>query len=298
MRNIERRHQLYGRVSLLGRALGHETRLELLELLSQCPQTVEKLAATLDHDVKAVSAHLKVLAKAGLVAATREGRFMRYALKSPKVAALAVLLRETAEQIDRDLAGLVHEVVPKAHVDLRQAVDAAGRGQIVLIDVRPAEEYAAGHLPNAVSMPLDELEARMGELAQDAVLVAYCRGPYCFQALEAKKIFEAHGRRASWNGRAAARRSRSRRPEAERLRARRLPGLSGTAGRVRDDRERQGAAIEPPLLFSRDQAAPQGGRLATVVNRPRGSCACRTPPACGGASCARALRRRPRGASR
>lgn len=194
MRNIERKHQLYGRVSLLGRALGYETRLELLELLSQCPQTVEKLAATLDHDVKAVSAHLKVLAKAGLVAATREGRFMRYALKSPKVAALAVLLRETAEQIDRDLAGLVHEVVPKAHVDLRQAVDAAGRGQIVLIDVRPAEEYAAGHLPNAVSMPLDELEARMGELAQDAVLVAYCRGPYCFQALEAKKIFEAHGR--------------------------------------------------------------------------------------------------------
>ena len=266
MRNIERKHQLYGRVSLLGRALGHETRLELLELLSQCPQTVEKLAATLDHDVKAVSAHLKVLAKAGLVAATREGRFMRYALKSPKVAALAVLLRETAEQIDRDLAGLVHEVVPKAHVDLRQAVDAAGRGQIVLIDVRPAEEYAAGHLPNAVSMPLDELEARMGELAQDAVLVAYCRGPYCFQALEAKKIFEAHGRS---------------------LRV--IP-----AGVM----EWQGAAIEPPLLFSRDQAAPQGGRLATVVNRPRGSCACRTPPACGGASCARALRRRPRGASR
>lgn len=194
MRNIERKHQLYERVSLLGRALGHETRLELLEMLSQCPQTVEKLASMLDHDIKAVSAHLKVLHKAGLVTSTREGRFIRYALRTPKVAALAVLLRETAENTDRDLAGLVSTMVPNAHMDLRQAVEAAGRGQIVLIDVRPHEEYAAGHLPHAVSMPLDTIRERSDELPTDAVLVAYCRGPYCFQAREAQKIFEEQGR--------------------------------------------------------------------------------------------------------
>ena len=236
---------------------------------------MEKLAATLDHDVKAVSAHLKVLAKAGLVAATREALHARYALRrAPRWRRWPSLLRETAEQIDRDLAGLVHEVVPKAHVDLRQAVDAAGRGQIVLIDLRPAEEeYAAGHLPNAVSMPLDELEARMGELAQDAVLVAYCRGPYCFQALEAKRSPKPTGgacasfRRASWNGRAAARRSRSRRPEAER--SGRGDFRTFRNGRKSPRRpERQGRQSNPPSFSSGSSGPGREGPPMTVVNRP------------------------------
>lgn len=195
MRNIERKHQLYQHVGMLGRAIGHATRLELLEMLSQCPQTVDKLAQILDLDIKAVSAHLKVLARAGLVRSTREGRFIRYALTSPKVSALAVMLRETAEQIDPSLAGLVAQINSPVQMDLRQAVEAAERGQIMLIDVRSPEEFDEGHLPHAVNLPWNTIAEHAKDLPEDLVLVAYCRGPYCFQAREAQRRLENVGRR-------------------------------------------------------------------------------------------------------
>ena len=98
MSNLECKHRLYKKVGLIGKAFSHEVRLELIELLSQCPQTVEKLSEMLDEDYKSISAHLRVLYRAGLVTCTRNGRFQRYGLASPKVAALAVMIRETAEQ--------------------------------------------------------------------------------------------------------------------------------------------------------------------------------------------------------
>lgn len=93
MSNLECKHRLYKKVGLIGKAFSHEVRLELIELLSQCPQTVEKLSEMLDEDYKSISAHLRVLYRAGLVTCTRNGRFQRYGLASPKVAALAVMIR-------------------------------------------------------------------------------------------------------------------------------------------------------------------------------------------------------------
>lgn len=196
MSNLDVKHLLYHQVSLVGRALGHEIRLEILEFLSQCPQTVDKLARQLQTDIKSVSAHLQVLSKAGLVFSHREGRFHRYYIRSPKVCTLAVLLRETAESTLDELALLIGEqAAADGALGLSQAVHYAAEGRILLIDVRPHEEYLAGHLPHAVNLPVDEIESSIDTLPEGIVLAAYCRGPYCFLAREAAKIFAEHGRR-------------------------------------------------------------------------------------------------------
>lgn|GEM_PF-143096 len=196
MSNLECKHRLYKKVGLIGKAFSHEVRLELIELLSQCPQTVEKLSEMLDEDYKSISAHLRVLYRAGLVTCTRNGRFQRYGLASPKVTALAVMIRETAEQSIAELPCLEAESgIPNASLGIEDAVHYASEGKLILLDVRPAEEFAAGHLPHAINMPIEMLGKRMHELPRGMALAAYCRGPYCFLAHEAAAILEASGRR-------------------------------------------------------------------------------------------------------
>lgn len=196
MSNLECKHRLYKKVGLIGKAFSHEVRLELIELLSQCPQTVEKLSEMLDEDYKSISAHLRVLHRAGLVTCTRNGRFQRYGLASPKVTALAVMIRETAEQSIAELPCLEAESgIPNASLGIEDAVHYASEGKLILLDVRPAEEFAAGHLPHAINMPIEMLGKRMHELPRGMALAAYCRGPYCFLAHEAAAILEASGRR-------------------------------------------------------------------------------------------------------
>ena len=186
MSNLECKHRLYKKVGLIGKAFSHEVRLELIELLSQCPQTVEKLSEMLDEDYKSISAHLRVLYRAGLVTCTRNGRFQRYGLASPKVTALAVMIRETAEQSIAELPCLEAESgIPNASLGIEDAVHYASEGKLILLDVRPAEEFAAGHLPHAINMPIEMLGKRMHELPRGMALAAYCRGPYCFLAHEA-----------------------------------------------------------------------------------------------------------------
>ena len=166
MSNLECKHRLYKKVGLIGKAFSHEVRLELIELLSQCPQTVEKLSEMLDEDYKSISAHLRVLYRAGLVTCTRNGRFQRYGLASPKVTALAVMIRETAEQSIAELPCLEAESgIPNASLGIEDAVHYASEGK------------------------------RMHELPRGMALAAYCRGPYCFLAHEAAAILEASGRR-------------------------------------------------------------------------------------------------------
>ena len=180
MSNLECKHRLYKKVGLIGKAFSHEVRLELIELLSQCPQTVEKLSEMLDEDYKSISAHLRV----------------RYGLASPKVTALAVMIRETAEQSIAELPCLEAESgIPNASLGIEDAVHYASEGKLILLDVRPAEEFAAGHLPHAINMPIEMLGKRMHELPRGMALAAYCRGPYCFLAHEAAAILEASGRR-------------------------------------------------------------------------------------------------------
>lgn len=193
---LDSKHQLYKEVGLIGKALGHEARLELIELLAQCPQTVEKLTEILLIDYKSISAHLRVLYRAGLVDSFRDGRYQRYYLTSPKVAALAVMLRETAEQSIRTLPGLERSKgIPQASLGIDDAVHYASEGKLVLIDVRPEEEFRTGHLPHAINIPLDRLHERIPTLPTDIALAAYCRGPYCFLAHEAARIFSRYGRR-------------------------------------------------------------------------------------------------------
>lgn len=204
--HIDRKHQLYAHVSLLGRALGQQTRLEIIEILAQCPRTVEMLSNILHTDIKSVSAHLKVLLKAGLVTAQRRGRFRRYAVASPRVLELAVLLGQTARETEtvavenrrkaiEDAGSDRTDSLPDADLDVDTALECARRHELTLLDVRPTEEFAAAHLPHAVSMPLETLEAHIDELPSETPCAAYCRGSYCFLAQKAADVFARHGRK-------------------------------------------------------------------------------------------------------
>ncbi len=191
---------LYSHVAQIGKALASPKRLELLELLSQSPKTVDVLAQETAMDIKLTSAHLKALKLARLVQAERDGKFMVYRLTGDDVARLWVNLRETAAEhlveFSSDVARLV------AHPDkltsmTRQDLAARARsGDVIVIDVRPAAEFEIAHLPYAKSMPMTELHRRLQELPRDSEIVAYCRGPFCLFADEALQLLRANGYRA------------------------------------------------------------------------------------------------------
>ncbi len=216
-RAIDLKHRLYSRVGRLAKALGQETRLEIIEILAQCPRTVETLSQILKTDIKSVSAHLKVLHAAGLVRVRRQGRFRQYAVAGREVLLLAVLLRKTAEHLlpaadaggkaaaaageeARGSDGEADRLGPNAGadaLDAARAVELAKNNALVLIDVRPPEEFAAAHLPGAVNMPLETLEAHIDEISEHTPCAAYCRGAYCFLAQKAREVFKRRGRNLS-----------------------------------------------------------------------------------------------------
>lgn len=187
--------QLYEQVARIGKAASSPKRLELLGLLSQGEKSVEALAQELAISLKLVSAHLRALRQAHLVATRKEGTFVYYRLASPQVAGLWVVLRECAQAQLAELQAALDSLatVPDtlARLDRRQLLEQARRGEIVLLDVRPAAEFAAGHLPHARSLPLAELGRRLAELPQDREIVAYCRGPFCLFAQEAAQWLAA-----------------------------------------------------------------------------------------------------------
>lgn len=191
---------LYEQVARIGKALSSPKRLELLQLLAQGEKTVETLAAELSADIKLTSAHLKALKAAGLVASTRAGKYMTYRLTGADVAGLCVTLRGVAEQHLLELRSALERMVadPARLVSVGRAelLEQARRGEVVVIDVRPAAEYAAAHLPFARSMPLAEIEQRLAELPVGKEIVAYCRGPFCLFSDEAVDLLRARGYRA------------------------------------------------------------------------------------------------------
>lgn len=191
---------LYDQVSRIGKALASPKRLELIELLCQGEKFVETLATQADISVKLASAHLKELRMARLVDTRKEGKYVVYRLASPSVADLWVLLREQAEERLVELQMALSSIV--AHGDELQGVDRgdilrrAQAGEVVVLDVRPVDEFEAGHLPHARSIPVNELKKRIAELPQGLPVVAYCRGPFCLMAKDAveqlrKKGFQA-----------------------------------------------------------------------------------------------------------
>jgi rhodanese-related sulfurtransferase/DNA-binding transcriptional ArsR family regulator len=189
--------RLYPQFARVGAALASEKRLELLDLLAQAPRHVEALATETGMSVANVSQHLQQLRNARLVETEREGTKIRYRLAGDDVLRLWLALRSVAETRLADVDQVVQAfAVAGAHAPplSRDALaDHVQRGEVVLIDVRPPLEYGHGHLPGAVSVPLEELRARLDELPRDKPIVAYCRGTYCRFADEAVALLCAHG---------------------------------------------------------------------------------------------------------
>jgi rhodanese-related sulfurtransferase/DNA-binding transcriptional ArsR family regulator len=195
MREVKDR--LYEQVSRIGKALASPKRLELVELLCQGEKTVEALAQQADISVKLASAHLKELRAARLVSSRKDGRYVIYRLSDPGVAELWVSLRAAAEErlveLQMALRSLVTAGTELVGVDRNVILKQAREGAVVVIDVRPGEEFEAGHLPYARSLPLSELKKRLKELPKDKPLVAYCRGPFCMMANEAVALLLKQG---------------------------------------------------------------------------------------------------------
>jgi len=190
---------LYEQVARIGKAVSSPKRLELVELLAQGEKTVETLAVELAADVKLVSAHLKVLKEARLVVSRRDGKFMIYRLSGADVSRFWVMLREVAEEHLVELRVALDQMVADparlAALDRQTLLERAQRGELVVIDVRPRNEYETAHLPFARSMPVTELERRLTELPLDKEIVAYCRGPFCLLSDEAVALLAAKGYR-------------------------------------------------------------------------------------------------------
>ena len=197
MNNRQLKDLLYEQVARIGKALSSPKRLELLEMLAQGEKSVDALAAELSIDIKLVSAHLKALRDARLVTSRREGKFIHYRLTGPDVAGLGVKLREVAEEHLLELRLALDQMAANpgqlAPVDRRALMEQARRGEVVVIDVRPKDEYDTAHLPYARSIPLTELTHRLAELPRDTEIVAYCRGPFCLMSDEAVALLKKRG---------------------------------------------------------------------------------------------------------
>ena len=188
---------LYEQVARLGKALSSPKRLQLIELLCQGEKAVETLAAQAEISVKLASAHLKELRQAKLVETRKDGKYVLYRLAAPGVANLWVSLRTEAEarlvELQAALAALVEHRDDLESVDRRDILKRAKSGEVVVLDVRPAEEFASGHLPHARSLPLHELKKMLAQLPKDTPVVAYCRGPFCLMARDAVALLRKKG---------------------------------------------------------------------------------------------------------
>lgn len=201
MGHREFKDKLYAQFARIGKALASPQRLELLDLLAQGERTVEDLAREAALSIANTSQHLRLLRQAQLVESRKEGLHVFYRLADPSVFELWRALRRAGEiqlaEIDRLVDSYMRHperLEPISRAALQQRL---AEGDIVLLDVRPALEYRQGHIPGARSIPVDELERRLGELDPRREVVAYCRGPYCVFADEAVALLRAAGLRAS-----------------------------------------------------------------------------------------------------
>jgi len=189
---------LFDAMALMGKAFASPRRLELLDLLAQAPRNVDELGRASGQSTANTSQHLQALHAAGMVTRAREGTSVRYALAGDQALALWLALRDAS-------FSQLAEVERAARDYLGDDVDAIGRdellarlrkGDVVLVDVRPADEFDAGHIKGARSIPIDELEERLAELPADREVVAYCRGPFCAYAHDAVRRLQAAGHEA------------------------------------------------------------------------------------------------------
>ncbi|MFA6119888.1 MAG: metalloregulator ArsR/SmtB family transcription factor [Sideroxydans sp.] len=188
---------LYEQVSRIGKVFSSPKRLELIELLCQGEKTVEMLASEASISVKLTSSHLRELRMAHLVETERQGKNIYYRLANKSVADLWVQIHTLAEDRLIELQLALQKIATRPDdlvpSDRENLMKAARKGEVVVLDVRPSEEYLNTHLPFARSIPLDELRQRLSELPKDRAIVAYCRGPYCLMAIDAVTLLKQEG---------------------------------------------------------------------------------------------------------
>jgi rhodanese-related sulfurtransferase/DNA-binding transcriptional ArsR family regulator len=194
------KNRLYGQFARIGKALANPHRLEILELLAQGERTVESLASETGLSLANTSQHLQILRQASLIDNRKDGLFVHYRLADPEVFALSDSIRRVAERRLGDLERLVRDYfgdrVDGEPVKMDELLKRARSPHVLILDTRPASEYAAGHIAGAISVPIDKLEKRLRTLPKSKEYVAYCRGPYCVYADRAVEVLRAHGRRA------------------------------------------------------------------------------------------------------
>jgi rhodanese-related sulfurtransferase len=191
---------LFDALASVAQALGSGRRAEIVDVLAQGERSVDELAAEISQSVANTSQHLQVLARAGLVRSRREGTRIIYRLASDRVAELWAATRDVAVRHVAEVSVLADEYLGERDgVEQLSAEELARRlerGDVVVLDVRPETEFRAGHIAGARSVPVDDLEARLGELPKRREVVAYCRGPYCVYADDAVRLLRSRGRKA------------------------------------------------------------------------------------------------------
>jgi rhodanese-related sulfurtransferase len=191
---------VYEQIARIGRAASSPGRLELLDLLAQGPRTVEALARLTGHSVAGTSHHLQVLRRARLVDAEKAGLYVTYRLADAEVETFLLAIRRLAEARLTEIRHLTRTFLESRGalepVHDEELVRRVRGGEVIVLDVRPPEEYAAAHIPGAISVPLADLPRRLRDLRKRREVVAYCRGPYCVMALDAVDLLRRHGFRA------------------------------------------------------------------------------------------------------
>jgi len=194
------KNDIYEQLAHIGKSLSAGPRLEILDLLCQGPRTVEVLAEQAGQSVANTSHHLQVLKRARLVEAHKEGVHVTYSLAGDEVCAFFVALRGLAEsrllEIEEVTQQYLKERGQMEAIDRGSLVQRVKSGDVIVLDVRPPEEYQAGHIPGAISVPLADLKRKLTELPRDREIVAYCRGPYCVLAVEAVELLRKKGFKA------------------------------------------------------------------------------------------------------
>jgi len=191
---------IYEELARIGKAAASPKRLELLDLLGQGPRSVEALAEETGQSVANVSQHLQVLRAARLVDAKKEGLYVNYRLADEGVAKFFLAVRELAESRTDEIARVTRTFFDERDalepVDRNALIERVQSGEVTVLDVRPAEEFHAGHIPGAVSIPVADLKRRLASLPKYREVVAYCRGPYCVFAVDAVKVLRENGFKA------------------------------------------------------------------------------------------------------
>ncbi len=188
---------LYDQFSRIGKALASPARLEILDLLSQGEKTVEQVSEQARLGIKNASAHLRVLREARLVETRKESPYVFYRVADEAVLRvvreLQALARQRLAEVERITRLYFESPAEMEQVDMGELVRRLEAGDVTLLDVRPDDEYRAGHIPGAVSIPMEELDRRLAEVPRDRPVIAYCRGPFCVLAAEAADTLRRHG---------------------------------------------------------------------------------------------------------